>query len=94
MNRYKIVIVKHPNCNTPYTFSVPENINLSAGDYVLCDTKSHKYPQVGHCMTPSYFVEEDVLIGLLHISPENLRPVVAHMDLVWHREESNDAGNA
>lgn len=87
---YKIVTVKHPNCNTPYTFSVPERLNLDAGDYVLCDTKTHAYPQVAQCITPSFRVSEDILKGLLNIAPTKLRPIVAHLSVEWCREEKTE----
>ena len=91
MNEYKIVTVKHPNCNTPYTFSVPEKLDLNVGDYVLCDTKRHNYPQVAQCITPSFRVSEDILKGLLHTAPTNLRPIVAHLNVEWCKEpEEND----
>lgn len=94
MNEYKIVTVKHPNCNIPYTFSVPESLNLDAGDYVLCDTKTHNYPQVAQCITPSFTVSEDILKGPLNISPAKLRPIVAHLSAEWYKEEKKDEENA
>lgn len=90
MDEYKIVIVKHPNCNTPYTFSVPYHLALKAGDYVLCDTKTHNYPQVAQCITPSFRVSEDILKGLLNIAPTKLRPIVAYLSVEWHREEKTE----
>lgn len=83
MNEYKVVTVKHPNCNTPYTFSVPERIGLDVGDYVLCDTKKHRYPQIGRCITPSFSVSKDVLEELFQISPEDLMPIMAYMSVTW-----------
>lgn len=90
MDEYKIVTVKHPNCNTPYTFSVPYHLALKAGDYVLCDTKTHNYPQVAQCITPSFRVSEDILKGLLNIAPTKLRPIVAHLNVEWCREEKTE----
>lgn len=91
MDEYKIVTVKHPKCNVPYTFSVPKALDLDAGDYVLCDTKTHNYPQVAQCITPSFRVSEDILKGLLNIAPTKLRPIVAHLSVEWCREpEEND----
>ena len=91
MNEYKIVTVKHPNCNTPYTFSVPKTLDLNVGDYVLCDTKTHNYPQVAQCITPSFVVSEDILKGPLNIAPTKLRPIVAHLIAEWYKEpEEND----
>lgn len=86
VNEYKIVTVKHPNCNTPYTFSVPDHLALKAGDYVLCDTKTHNYPQVAQCITPSFRVSEDILKGLLDIAPTKLRPIVAYLRVEWCRK--------
>ena len=94
MNEYKIVTVKHPNCNIPYTFSVPDHLALKAGDYVLCDTKTHNYPQVAQCITPSFRVSEDILKGLLNIAPTKLRPIVAYLSVEWCREEKKDEENA
>ncbi len=91
MNQYKVVTVKHPNCNVPYTFSVPQDIRLNVGDYVLCDTKKHNYPQIGQCITPSFYVNEDTLKGLLQISPNNLRSIVAYLSVMWCKEEKPDA---
>ena len=94
MDEYKIVTVKHPNCNTPYTFSVPEKLDLNVGDYVLCDTKTHNYPQVAQCITPSFTVNEEILKGPLNISPAKLRPIVAHLVAVWCKkpeEKTEDA---
>lgn len=90
VNEYKIVTVKHPNCNVPYTFSVPEKLDLSVGDYVLCDTKAHNYPQVAQCITPSFVVSEDILKGPLNIAPTKLRPIVAHLSVEWCREEKTE----
>lgn len=90
VNDYKIVTVKHPNCNTPYTFSVPEKLDLSVGDYVLCDTKTHAYPQVAQCITPSFRASEDILKGPLNIAPTKLRPIVAHLGVEWCREEKTE----
>lgn len=91
MNEYKIVTVKHPNCNVPYTFSVPKTLDLSVGDYVLCDTKTYAYPQVAQCITPSFTVNEEILKGPLNIAPTKLRPIVAHLVTVWCKEpEEND----
>lgn len=90
MDEYKIVTVKHPNCNTPYTFSVPHHLALKAGDYVLCDTKTHNYPQVAQCITPSFRVSEDILKGLLNIAPTKLRPIVAYLNVEWCREEKTE----
>lgn len=94
VNEYKIVTVKHPNCNTPYTFSVQEKLDLSVGDYVLCDTKTHNYPQVAQCITPSFRVSEDILKGLLNIAPTKLRPIVAYLSVEWCKEEKKDEENA
>jgi len=90
MNEYKIVTVKHPNCNVPYTFSVPDHLALKAGDYVLCDTKTHAYPQVAQCITPSFRVSEDILKGLLNIAPTKLRPIVAYLSVEWCKEEKTE----
>lgn len=81
MNTYKVVTVKHPNCNMPYTFSVPESLNLDVGDYVLCDTKNHKYPQIARCITPSFFITEDLLEELMNIRPQYLRHIVGYLAL-------------
>ena len=94
MTEDKIVTVKHPNCNIPYTFSVPDHLALKAGDYVLCDTKTHNYPQVAQCITPSFRVSEDILKGLLNIAPTKLRPIVAYLSVEWCREEKKDEENA
>ncbi len=93
VNDYKIVTVKHPNCNTPYTFSVPERLDLDAGDYVLCDTKTHAYPQVAQCITPSFRVSEEILKGPLNIAPTNLRPIVAHLVAVWCKEPEENGND-
>lgn len=74
--RYKIVTVKHQNCNVPYTFKVPEALDLLVGNYVLCETKTSDIPQVGKCITPSFEILGAQLMEMYGIQPKNLRPVV------------------
>lgn len=74
--RYKIVTVKHPNCNVPYTFEVPEKLDLNVGNYVLCETKTSDILQVGKCITPSFEIFGMQLREMYGIQPKNLRPVV------------------
>ena len=52
-----IVLVKHPGDGKQYTFQVPDNIQLSVGDYVLCNTVRGS-EQVGQCISPSFVVGE------------------------------------
>lgn len=83
MNEYKVVTVKHQNCNIPYTFSVPECVYLNVGDYVLCNTKNHKLPQVARCITPSFYLTEDLLEELLNINPKHLQPIVGYLTATY-----------
>ena len=74
--KYKVVTLKHPNCATPYTFQVPEELELDVGNYVLCDTNKSDIPQVGKCITPSFRILGVQLKEMYGILPKNLRPVV------------------
>ena len=85
---YKIVTVKHPNNNTPYTFRVPANMELTPGDYVLCSTRSHKVPQVARCITPSFMILGIQLKEFYGISPEVLMPVVGILKPKMYAYES------
>ena len=76
---YKVVTVKHPNCNTPYTFMVPASVDLCIGEYVLCDTRANRLPQVAQCITPTFMITGTQLQYLYGISPSCLRPIVAVM---------------
>ena len=89
--KYKIVTVKHPNCSISYTFQVPDEMNLEPGNYVLCDTKTHKVPQVAKCMTPSFHILGVRLTELYGINPKNLRPIVGILKPVMYAVQRNDA---
>ena len=82
--KYKIVTVKHQNCNVPYTFEVPETLDLNVGNYVLCETKTSDIPQVGKCITPSFEILGVQLKEMYGIQPKNLRPVVGLLKPVMH----------
>ena len=73
---YKVVTVKHQGCNTPYTFTVPESLELSPGNFVLCETSNHNLPQVAQCMTPSFKVSEVLLKEMYKLNPKQMKPVV------------------
>ena len=73
---YKVVTVQHPNCNRNFTFKVPTGMDLTPGDYVLCQTNSSKIPQVARCITPSFMILECQLKEFYSINPHNLMPVV------------------
>ena len=74
VKRAKIVVVKHPNCGTPFVFKVPNGVNLEAGDYILC--KTHKKPlEIGRCITPSFEIIEPQLTEFYGRTIEQLQPV-------------------
>lgn len=80
--KHKVVIVKHPNCGVPYTFRVPVVAELEAGDYVLCETKTSKIPQIARCITPSFWISDAQLKELHGIDPNALKPVVGILEPV------------
>lgn len=82
--KYKVVTVKHPNCNVPYTFEVPETLDLTVGEYVLCNTKTSNYLQVARCITPSFEILGIQLKEMYGIQPKNLRPVVGLLKPVMY----------
>lgn len=84
--RVRIVIIHHPNDQRHFTFSVPEGINLYPGDIVLCDTSMGKN-QVGHCITPSYTMDEAKLPELLGVTKAKLKPVKGKLVPVMFDEE-------
>jgi len=94
--RYKVVTVLHPNCNTPCTFKVPENLSLTIGDYVLCKTKKSDIPQVAQCITPSFIILESQLKTFYGITTGNLKPVVGVLKPVMCMiggDEKNDSSD-
>ena len=88
--RYKVVTVKHQNCNVPYTFAVPETLALEPGNYVLCDTKTSDIPQVAKCITPSFHILGIQLKEMYGIQPKNLRPVVGILKPVMYAFEAGE----
>ena len=86
----KVVIVKHPNCNAPYTFKVPKNMRLDPGDYVLCKTKKSDVPQIARCITPSFEIMETHLKELYGILPQHLKPIVGVLHPVMYAYEEDD----
>ena len=79
----KIVTVKHPGCGTPYTFRVPDNLDLKAGDRVLCNTKK-AHCEMARCMTPSFEIIEPVLEELYGLKIEKLQPVVGFLKPIMY----------
>ena len=90
---YKVVVVKHPNCGVPYTFEVPEDVELSIGDYVLCDTKKSNIPQIAKCITPSFYILGIQLNELYNIHPKNLRPIVGWLKPIMFRRKDGDVSD-
>lgn len=82
----RIVIVKHPNWNPQYVFKVPEDMNLYAGDYVLCETRKSPH-EIARCITPSFTIERDTLKELYGIALRELKPVVAWLRPVMYLQE-------
>ena len=85
---YKIVTLKHPNNNNPFTFRVPPNLDLKPGDFVLCNTSKSDIPQVGKCITPSFMLLECQLREFYGIAPHNLSPVVGILQPKMYAYES------
>lgn len=83
MEKFKIATVKHPNCDRPFTFRVPENLDLDVGDYVLCKTK--KGPsEVAKCITPSFEIMECHLLEFYNVEPKKLQPIVGILKPVMY----------
>ena len=78
VKREKIVVVKHPNCGTPYTFKVPKDVDLEVGEYVLCNTKRSKC-EIGQCITPSFEIIEPKLQSFYGRTVDQLQPVVGRL---------------
>ena len=72
----KIVLVKHPNVNGIYAFTAPSGTAMGPGDYVLCNTKLGE-DQIGRCISPSFYVEEDKLFEFYGTTVKKLQPVTA-----------------
>lgn len=82
-NHVKVVIIRHQNDCGWYTFRVPDDIVLSAGDAVLCDTSKGR-GQVGYCVTDSYWIDTDKLGPLLDVSSvKKLKPVTALLKPIY-----------
>ena len=81
----KIVIVKHPNCGNHYTFKVQDDVKLEAGDFVICQTKSNP-KAIGQCITPSFFISEELLQDFYNVTKSSLKPVVGWMKPILFSE--------
>ena len=88
--RYKVVVVKHPNCGVPYTFQVPENLELEVGNFVLCETKKSNLPQIARCITPSFRILGVQLTEFYGIIPKNLKPVVGVLKPVMFANKAGE----
>lgn len=78
VEKKKIVIVKHPNCGTQYTFTVPEQVSLQCGDYVLCMTKKSN-AEIARCISPSFEIIEPHLLEFYGLTFAQLKPVVGRL---------------
>ena len=67
-----VVVVKHPNCNVPYIFKVPESKMLNPGDYVLCDTKKGQ-EEIARCVTPSFHITDDLIEKYYNVKPDTMK---------------------
>ena len=73
-----IVVVKHPNCNVPYAFRVPETKMLSPGDYVLCNTKKGT-DEIARCITPSFHMSDDLIQKYYNVNPIQMKFITGVM---------------
>lgn len=79
----KIVTVKHPNMNVPFTFEVQDNLDLEPGDRVLVNTKKANC-EMARCMTPSFEIDEVTLEVMYGLKPDKLMPVVGYLKPVMY----------
>lgn len=78
VRKVKIVVVKHQNCNGKFVFKVPDQIDLSVGEYILCNT-IRKLGEVGECTTPSFEINERQLREFYGVGIANLAPVIGRL---------------
>ena len=79
----KIVTVKHQGMNVPFTFEVPDNLDLAPGDRVLVNTKK-AHCEMARCMTPSFEIDDVTLEAMYGIRPEKLMPVVGYLKPIMY----------
>ena len=85
----KIGLVKHPNVNDVYAFSVPAGEELQPGNYILCNTRLGE-DQIGRCVSPAFWVEEDKLFEFYGTTEKKLQPVTSM--LIPFRYEDKKVG--
>lgn len=80
MEEIKVVLIKHPNCGVQYIFRAPEGIPLHVGDYVLCKTNKSNN-EIGQCITPAFWIKEEMLLNFYEWKSKDLQPVVGKMEI-------------
>jgi len=85
----KIVTVKHPGMNVPFTFKVPETLDLCVGDRVLVNTKKAQC-EMARCITPSFKIDEPVLMDLYGLNADKLMPVVGFLRPIMYVFENTE----
>ena len=79
----KIVTVKHPGMNVPFTFWCPGSLDLTPGDRVLVNTKK-AHCEMARCMTPSFEIDEPTLEQMYGLKIEKLQPVVGYLKPIMY----------
>ena len=69
-----MVVVRHPNDNGKYIFTVPENVELDAGTLVSCETRRGEQP--GVCMTSSFRADPSAICPLWNTSEKEMKRVL------------------
>lgn len=89
-NKYKVVLIKHPNCRREFIFTVPDNLSLKVGDYVLCKVRTNKILQVGKCITSDFTILGIQLKEMYDVNENDLMPVVGYLKPIMYGFNSND----
>ena len=74
-----LVIIKHLQDGGKYLFKVPKEVNLHAGDKIVCNT-ARGTDQLGICCCDSFYADPEVMCPLFGTQVGNLRYVTGMVD--------------
>ena len=82
-----VVICVHPGSSGRFMFKAPDDLKLSAGDFVLCNTKREPMA-IAMCITDSFEPKDpDRIAQLWGSSTKGLRPVIGRLEPVMFAYE-------
>jgi len=85
----KFVIVKHMQDSGKFLFYVPKNVQLEAGEKVICDT-SRGSDQLGVCCCDSFLADPDVVLPLFGTQPKAMKYVTGKVECMRFDPDDED----